>query len=98
MILSTIELNGDVLINRKVSLVGNVLFNNKLLISGDVKVGSLKGGIYPYYEGEYVVIPKSYEQMLDTDYKVMQDDVTVEKIPYSSVENIQGGLTITIGG
>ena len=50
------------------------------------------------YDGEYVVVPKAEDQKLLTAYKTMQQDVTIEAIPYSEVENNSGGITINIGG
>lgn len=50
------------------------------------------------YKGEYEVVPKVNKQILDTKNKTMTDDVTVLKIPYSKVDNLSGGQTITIGG
>lgn len=69
-------------------------------------IGQLTGAIQrisggdhtPYYEGEYVVIPASSEQVLETAGLKMHDDVTVEEIPYAEVSNPQGGYTVTIGG
>ena len=91
-----------------IELVGNVIFANPINIDGEVETGKslvLSGDLliyhggsdYPYYTGEYVVIPKSYEQFLDTDNKILTDDVDVKEIPYAEVPNIQGGLTVTIG-
>ena len=49
------------------------------------------------YEGEYVVIPRVYEQTLNTAHKVMADNVTVTEIPLTRTSNPQGGLTVLIG-
>lgn len=55
----------------------------------------------PYEPGNpdaYIVTPKPYdEQILETKDKVMEDNITVKKIPYYSVSNPEGGLTATIG-
>ena len=56
------------------------------------------GSVIPSYRGPYVVIPKSYQQGLDTNGLKMLDDVTVEQIPYSRVSNPSGGDTVNIGG
>ena len=54
------------------------------------------GGI-DEYEGPYVVTPKAWEEIiLDTDYKLMKDDVTVLEIPYYETSNVSG-LTAYIG-
>lgn len=50
------------------------------------------------YKGDYTVIPKVEEQVMETKNKTMTDNVTVLKIPYSEVDNLSGGQTITIGG
>ena len=47
------------------------------------------------YLGPYTVIPKTVEQVLDTKYKAMTDDVTVTEIPYAEVGNTYG-TTVTI--
>lgn len=51
------------------------------------------------YDGDYIVTPKASEQtVLQTRAKAMIDDVTVLEIPYTSVSNLSGGNTVTIGG
>lgn len=35
---------------------------------------------------------------LETNNKLMTDNVTIKKIPYEAVSNPQGGNTVTIGG
>ena len=49
------------------------------------------------YQGPYDVIPRVYEQILDTKDKVMIDDVTVEIIPLTKIINQSNGYTVTIG-
>lgn len=49
------------------------------------------------YEGTYIVIPQSKEQVLPTSNKYLIDDVTIKEIPYYEVSNDAGGKTITIG-
>lgn len=48
------------------------------------------------YEGPYQVTPKKEEQILETNEKVMSDDVTVDGIPYYEVSNSSGGVTLII--
>lgn len=52
---------------------------------------------YEFYDGEYIVTPDVIAQNLDTDSKVMRDDVTVLAVPYTEVSNPDGGLTAIIG-
>ena len=47
------------------------------------------------YTGEYIVTPNVFVQTLDTNNKLMTDDVTVLEIPYSEVSNLYG-TTISI--
>lgn len=48
------------------------------------------------YEGDYDVIPKTYMQTLDTDNKVLRDEVRVHEIPYYETSNVDG-VTVYIG-
>lgn len=52
---------------------------------------------YEFYDGEYIVTPDVIAQYLETDSKVMRDDVTVLAVPYTEVSNPDGGLTAIIG-
>lgn len=49
------------------------------------------------YEGEYEVTPRLDSQTLDTDGKVMVEDLIVHEIPVVKTTNIQGGQTVLIG-
>lgn len=51
---------------------------------------------FDYYDGEYIVTPKTVEQSLATHQKAMRDDVTVLEIPYTESDNLAGGRTVTI--
>ena len=57
----------------------------------------VQGERLPNYEGEYNVIPRVNEQVLETKDKSMIDDVTINAIPYVEVSNVGGGYTATIG-
>lgn len=64
----------------------------------DVTVTTETGGVSPYL-GAYDVTPAVRErQILPTQGKRMERDVTVHAIPYAEVSNAAGGKTITIGG
>ena len=55
-------------------------------------------GELPYYEGDTTVTPKIGEsQTLETAYRSMRQNVTVERIPVGTVENPHGGYTVIIG-
>ena len=51
------------------------------------------------YDGVYTIIPSAIaDKVLPTAEKLMENDLTVKKIPYSEVSNNVGGTTVTIGG
>lgn len=54
------------------------------------------GGTGTPYTGEYVVIPRSFEQSLETAQRYLLEDVTVRKIPYFETSN-ESGTTVYIG-
>lgn len=59
-------------------------------------VQKVHSGDLPYYDGDYVVTPKSVEQRLETQEKAMRNDVTVEAISYIETDNDAGGRTVSI--
>jgi hypothetical protein len=50
-----------------------------------------------YYKGNYIVTPNIDEQTMDTNGKMMSDDVTIKAIPFFNVSNNAGGKTVYIG-
>lgn len=48
------------------------------------------------YTGTSIVVPTHDEQVLDTEYKLVPEDIVVEPIPVSEVTDAAGGTTITI--
>ena len=49
------------------------------------------------YMGPYIMTPKTTQQTMLTNGLVMEDDVTIEAIPYEEEVNAGGGKTATIG-
>ena len=50
------------------------------------------------YKGEYEITPLPLvEQILNTNHKLLEDNVVIQPIPYHQVDNIAGGRTVTIG-
>lgn len=72
----------------------DVQISEPYVINLEIQEGS--GGTLPYYDGDYNVVPKVTNQVLETKNKSMRDDVTIEEIPYAEVSNPQGGVTATI--
>ena len=57
------------------------------------------GGRKEPYEGPYTVTSESDAlQILQTENKVMTENMVVLPIPYSETSNPKGGLTVFIGG
>ena len=55
--------------------------------------------LVPQYDGSVTVKPMADSlQKLTTKNKYVDTDILVESIPYSEVDNPQGGKTVTIGG
>ena len=66
--------------------------------------GNLQGTIsYPtsvvvdVYTGAYIVDPNFVDQTLETQDKLMEDDVTINAIKVTRTSNLSGGLTVVIG-
>lgn len=84
-------------------LIGNLKSSGQLSgflsaqhgISGTLTIPSAVG--VEVYGGPYEVVPRLYAQSLDTDGKLMEDDVTVYEIPVTRTTNPTGGLTVLIG-
>lgn len=53
---------------------------------------------YDYFEGDYVVIPSVNSQTLETEGKLMRNNVNIHEIPYYEVSNDASGNTVYIGG
>lgn len=71
--------------------------NRAPTLYGTISIKNCGGSDFPIYDGAYEVTPRSYEQILDTDRKLMLDDVTVHEIPYYETSNTSG-ITAYIGG
>ena len=68
--------------------------------SGGSGGGSSSGGnatTYEVYEGSYVVTSSCSDQILPTENKLMEEDLTIEGIPCETEENDGGGTTYIIG-
>lgn len=53
---------------------------------------------YNYYHGPYAVTPILHDdQNLETNQKILTDDVTVKPIPVTITTNPYGGKTVVIG-
>jgi len=70
--------------------------DTSIKIDFDVGIKYGEGGRLPDYTGDYTVKPKLIEQVLPTNGKSMNDDVTVKEVPVARVGNLGGGYTVTI--
>ncbi len=89
-----IEITGNVHIGHSAILTGEVLTGQSMVITGNLIIGTDKN--HDKYDGDYVIVPKVYEQILNTDDKLMTDDVTVKEITYTLTSN-EKGWTAQIG-
>lgn len=77
------------------SITGDI--SSALSIQGSVSPGQLAPR-FPIYDGVYEVTPLAQlDIVLDTANKILQNNVTVNKIPYFQTSNLSGGYTATIG-
>ena len=78
------------------SLQGTIIGRESL--KGGVTIGTVIGATeYPVYDGELSIVPSATEeQTLPTANKLLNEDITIKKIPYAEVTNSANGTTITI--
>lgn len=92
---STLKKIGDSIRRKKGT---NILYNP---LDMPEQIDSIQGGgiSVEEYTGEYEVTPKIIEtQTLNTNNKLMKNDVTVKPIPYYETSNNSNGKTVIIGG
>ena len=86
------ELNGTL---TSAGLLHGSLVGDHHKIEGTLTIPSTPG--LDLYGGPYEVTPKAWtEQTLPTKNKLMEDDVTVFRIPYYETSNVFDGLTVFI--
>lgn len=61
------------------------------------EIESIAGTDIPQYEGSFTVKPAFKEQVLQTENKILTENITVQPITKSVVPNGFGGYTVTIG-
>lgn len=81
-------------ISPRTSIKGKLRESKKL----DGYIDYAKTKPLPYYEGAYEVEPVWEDIILETKQKSMQENVTMQAIPYAEVDNLAGGKTVIIGG
>ena len=68
------------------------------LVDGEIDKVVFVDTSHPVYDGDYIVTPLvNSEVTLDTNGKLMEDDVTVLRVPYLETANPSGGNTAYIG-
>lgn len=68
---------------------------SKTTTSLEIKTGIIIAEGTPY-DGDYEVVPTTFEQILPTKTKIMEEDVNIHSIPYHDISNKSGGRTISI--
>lgn len=90
-IIPVVPLSGSISGTGKLS---GTLISERPIISGEVSSDILAAKKYP---GPYEAIPRKVEQTLNTADKLLTDDITIDAINYSEVDNLYGGKTVNIG-
>lgn len=100
-----IEPNDDSTLRLEVGVDDEPSFDINRAFPIDVKITETSGidididfgfGKLPYYNGTYVVTPRTIGQYLPTAQKSMRANVTVKPIPYTEISNLYG-QTVAIG-
>jgi len=71
-------------------------FNNGVELSNVFDIRAAVGGKYPAYTGATEIIPAITDQILETEKKSLETDITVKKVPTEEVRNDAGGYTFSI--
>lgn len=86
------ELSGTL---TSVGRLHGTLVGDHHIVQGTLTIPSTPG--LELYGGPYEVTPKAWDaQVLETEGKLMSNDVTVFKVPYYETSNIYDGLTVFI--
>ncbi len=72
--------------------------DNPVALSISEKFVISEGDERQHYKGQYEVEPDFTSQTLETKYKVMDSNVTINPIEVSRTSNEAGGKTVYIGG
>ena len=95
MIVFPINVEVDLVVNN--SVYEAELVTNQVVFDTDLVTVIQTYGNVPVYEGDYVITPSAHnQQVLETKDKLLEENVTVLKIPTSETHN-QYGLTFYIG-
>ena len=91
-----VAITGEVGLGKTLSIQGDTSTGKTITLQGDIQaIIGIKEG-YPEFIGPYIVTPKVSEQTLDTNDKLMKDDVTIREITKHIFDN-EKGLTVQIG-
>ena len=71
--------------------------NDLQLFADFGEIHEIVSDVVPKYDGTYDVIPSTAAQILQTERKMMTDNVNIRSIPYAEVSNDSNGYTVTIG-
>lgn len=62
-----------------------------------MQVGDVEFAEYPDYKGSYTVTPGKNDQRINTNLKVVRDNITIKGVPAYEASNPFGGTTFSIG-
>lgn len=101
------KISGNITLSEEVGVVGNILpidridgnVSNAQTINGNITYGNGGDSTVPVYDGIYEVTPLAFKQTtLNTNGKLMKNNVLVKEIPYYETSNLSGGNTVYIAG
>lgn len=78
------------IIKPRASILGTVSCNPSMVATIVPSIIS-----FPNYDGEYIIVPQTEEQILNTKNRITRENIEVKEIPYSETSN-EYGYTITI--
>lgn len=96
---SSAEVESEIVIHGEISLSSEEDGDSSVDLLLDGIEGSfyiIEAGAHEIYGGDYDITPQSVAQTLLTADKLMEDNVTIRKIPTYEVSNDSGGKTFYI--
>ena len=88
-----VRLSGSIV--SEISLLGSL--SPSVVLQGSIVVPEVVGEATEYYAGDYEVTPRAKSSVvLNTEKKIMKQDVVIKKIPYYETSNASGGTTVYI--
>ena len=76
----------------------NGVLHDTISLIGKLTIGTVIEQEIDYYEGNYELKPLDEDIVLETENKMLTQNLKITAVPYAEVTNEQNGTTVTIGG